>query len=154
MDFHIEAPNLFWRYRQGDAFRRYVRKRTGLVVPAVAVFVVISIATTTGSVVYFGGTNGLIVLLGLILAPFFMLGSLSVQLFVFFSWLERRALDGITGRHRARTRRELLASVPWVFAAVFLALPFAGFALLQPKLATLLLLTGVLTPVAYSYLDR
>src|SRR5512138_2164985 len=106
MDFHVEAPNLYSRYRQGDAFRRYVRKRTGLVLPAVAVFVAISIATTTGSVVYFGGTNGLIVLLGLILAPFFMLGSLSVQLFVFFSWLGQRALAGVTRRHRPRTRGE------------------------------------------------
>src|SRR5512138_3983487 len=149
MDFHVEAPNLYSRYRQGDAFRRHVRKRVSLVLPAVAVFVVISIATTTGSVVYFGGTNGLIVLLGLILAPFFMLGSLSVQLFVFFSWLERRALERITGRRRPRTRRELLASIPWVLGAVFLVLPFVGFALLQPKLAALLLLAGILTPVAY-----
>lgn len=153
MDFRIEAPNLFWRYRQGDAFRRYVHKRLPLIIPVVVVFLAISLATTTGAVVYIGGRHSFVVLLGLVVAPFFLLGSLSVQLFVFFSWLERRAIDGLTGR-RPRTPQERLAAVPWGAAALFVAVPFIALALLTLKVATLLLALGVLAPIAYSALDR
>ncbi len=153
MDFRIEAPNLYWRYQQGDAFRRYVQKRLPLVIPAVAVFFAIALTTTTGAVVYVGGTHAFLVLLGLVIAPFFLIGSLSVQLFVFFSWLERRAIDGLTGR-RPRTRRERMASVPWALAAVFVAVPFVALALLALKVASLVLALGVLTPLVYSTLDR
>ena len=155
MDFLTEAPNLYRRYQQGDAFRRYVKQRLPLVVPVVVVFLAISLATITGAVVYVGGRHAVLVLLGLVLAPFFLIGSLSVQLFLFFAWLERRAMHRLGGpRKLTLTRREQLQSVPWAFVGVFVAAPFLALALLTFKVAFVLLALGILTPVAYSFLDR
>ena len=152
MDILHEAPDLLQRYRHVEPFRRYVRRHAPMVFAALAVFLTVSAATTAAMVVFFGGTSGLLVLMCLILAPFALLGSLLVQLFVFFSWLEQRSLDRATGRP-PRTIQEHLPHVPWTLAAVFLVLPFFILALVSIKLAATLLVVFILTPVAYSLLD-
>jgi hypothetical protein len=152
MDILHEAPNLLQRYKHGDAFRRYVHRHTHLVVAALVVFLTVSTASTAAMVVYFGGTSEFIVLLCLILAPLVLIGSLLVQTFIFFSWLERRALDRVAGRPPC-TLQEHLPTVPWTLAVVFLVLPFFILALVSIKLAATLLLVFILTPVAYSLLD-
>src|SRR5437764_424993 len=100
MDIRVEAPNLLRRYQEGAAFRQYVQRRTPLVFAALVVMLTLSLATTAGMVVYFGDIHTWRVLAGLILAPFLLAGSLFVQGFVFFSWLEQRALDEVSGRTR------------------------------------------------------
>jgi hypothetical protein len=142
MDILHEAPNLLQRYRYGDAFRLYVQRHRPLVAAALAVFLAFSTATTAGVVVFFGGTHSLVVLACLVLAPFILAGSLFVQTFVFFSWLELRALG----------QREL-PPIPWALAAAFVVVPLLALALLSIKIAVTLLFLSALTPLAYSLLD-
>ena len=142
MDILTEAPNLMRRYRHGDAFRHYVRERRSLVVAALVIFFTISLATTSGTVVYIGGTNAPVVLICLLLAPFVLIGGVFVEGYIFFSWLERRALG---------SRQPV--EVPWILAFVFVVLPFFALALLSLKLACTLLLIALLTPVAYALID-
>jgi hypothetical protein len=144
MDILVEAPNLLRRYSEGSAFRHYVRRRLPLVVAALLVFLAVASATTAGMVVFVGGTSGLLVLACLIAAPFVLLGSLFVQTFIFFSWLERRAVKSATG----------MPEIPWILAAAFLVLPFFVLALVSIKVAATLLVMAILMPVAYAYLDQ
>jgi hypothetical protein len=152
MDILQEAPNLLQRYRHGDVFRQYVHRRWPLVAVSLVVFLGLSTATTAAVVVFFGGTHPLVVLACLVLAPFILVGSLIVQAFIFFSWLEQRALDRAAGR-RPRAIQEHLPHAPWTLAAVFLAAPFFILAMVSIKIAATLLLVAILTPVAYSLLD-
>jgi hypothetical protein len=161
MDMLTEAPNLLRRYREGKAFRHYVEERIPLVLPAVVVFFVFSLATAAGTIVFIGGTHPLRTLLAMVLAPFIVLGSLAVLLFVFFSWLEARAMARVAGqpmpslRSAAAIRAALRRlPIPWVFAAVFVAVPLVVVAALSPKTAGVLIVAAVLTPVLYSLLDR
>ena len=85
MDTFIEAQNLLKRYREGQAFRHYVEERMPLVLLAVIVFLGYSLATTAASIVFIGGTHGFLTLLAMLIAPFLLLGSLAVLLFIFFS---------------------------------------------------------------------
>ena len=153
MDLLHEAPNLLHRYKHGDAFRRHVQRHAPLVVAALVVFLTVGTATTAAMVVFFGGTSGFRVLACLILAPFALGGSLIVQAFIFFSWLERRAVDRVSGR-RPRTLQEHLREIPWLLAAGFLVFPFFILALVSIKVAATLLVVFILTPVAYSLLER
>jgi hypothetical protein len=152
MDILHEAPNLLQRYRHGDVFRQYVEGRRPLVAAALVVFLAVSMATTAALVVFFGGTHSLLVLAFLLLAPLLLAGSLFVQTFIFFSWLEQRALDQVSGRAR-RTLKEQVPQIPWALAGGFLVAPFLVLALLSPKVAALLILVVILTPLAFSRLD-
>lgn len=160
MDLFTETLNLVRRYRDGKAFRFYVEERKALVLPAVLVFVVFSLATTAGSIVFIGGTHPLRTLLAIVLAPFVLIGSVTVLLFAFFSWLESRAMDSVTGAPAASVSvaalRATLARlpVPWAYAGAFVALPLLLVALISAKMAGLLLFAALLTPILYSLLDR
>jgi hypothetical protein len=152
MDILHEAPNLLQRYRHGDVFRQYVQRRRPLVGAALVVFLAVGMATTAALVVFFGGTHSLLVLACLLLAPFLLAGSLLVQVFIFFSWLEQRALDQVS-RRGPRTFKEQLPQIPWALAGGFLVAPFLVLALVSIKVAATLLLVVVLTPVAFARLD-
>jgi len=152
MDILHEAPNLLQRYRHGDVFRQYVDRRRPLVAAAFVVFLAVSMATTAALVVFFGGTHSLLVLACLVLAPFLLAGSLFVQSFIFFSWLEQRALDQVSRRAR-RTLKEQVPPVPWALAGGFLVVPFLILTLVSFKVAAVLLLVLVLTPLTFSRLD-
>ena len=143
MDILHEAPNLLQRYKHGSAFRRYVHNRVPLIAAALVVFLMVSTATTAAMVVFLGGTSEIRVLACLILAPAVLIGSFFVQIFIFFSWLEQRAM-----------KRSGLPAVPWVLALVFLVAPFFVLALVSIKVAVTILLLAILTPVAYSLFDQ
>ena len=152
MDILHEGPSLLQRYREVETFRRYVRQHAPGVLAALAVFLIVGMATTAAMVVFFGGTSGLRVVACLVLAPFALLGSLAVQAFVFFAWLEQRSMDRALGRV-PRPIQEHLPQVPWGPAAAFLALPFFILALVSIKVAATLLVVLIITPYAYSRLD-
>lgn len=142
MDILTDAPNLVRRYTHGDAFRHYVHERRPLVIAALLIFATISLASTSGMVVYIGGTNAVLVLVCLLLSPVVLLGGVFVQGYIFFSWLERRALGS-----------QQPLDVPWLLAFFFVAVPFFVLALLSLKLACTLLAVALLTPVAYALID-
>src|SRR5258708_39310614 len=88
-----EARNLVGRLQGSDAFRQYLAARVLLVIPALVLFLVISLTCTAASVVFVAGArSSILALLSLLFAPVVLIGNLLVQLYVFFAWLEGRAL--------------------------------------------------------------
>jgi hypothetical protein len=167
MDILTETQNLWQRFQRGGAFRVYLRDRLRLVVPALVIFVAFSVATTAGTVITLGGTRSFLVLVGLLTAPFILIGSLYAQLLTFFLWLENRAIARAT-HHAAHTRKQELADTlaglltlgrsfsPIVVAvgAALLLVPLAFLAYLSAEVAFLLLVVVAATPFAYALLDR
>jgi uncharacterized membrane protein len=164
MDTFIEAQNLLKRYREGRAFRHYVEERMPLVFLAVIVFLGYSLATTAATIVFIGGTHGFLTLLAMLIAPFLLIGSLAALLFIFFSWLETRAMARVTGQPALAARhlqslpalRTALGRLwaPWLVAGAFALLPLIITALVSGKTALALLVGTILAPVAFSLLDR
>lgn len=149
-----EATSLYQRYQQAPALRGYLQERKRFLVPIGALMVFISLGCSAASVLYLGGTRPVLVLLAMLFAPFVLVGSLFVQVYVFGSWLEGRALD------RALHRRPVkqldlgrMPSVPWVLAAFFLFAPLAMLVSVVPALGILLILLLIGTPVAFARLD-
>jgi hypothetical protein len=167
MDILTETQNLWERFQRGGAFRNYLRQRLVLVVPALAIFVVYSVATTAGTVITLGGTRSILVLVGLLSAPVVLLGSLFVQVFVYLQWLENRAI-ALATHHEAKTAKEELRNTPltlWavvkgfplvvqLIGAAFLLVPLAFVWQLSAAVALLLLVLLAATPAAYALLDR
>jgi hypothetical protein len=111
-----EGMRLAQRAQEGP-LHAYLRERVALVVPAGLLMAVTSIACAAATVLFLGGTRSLLVLLAMLLVPFVLVGSFLVQTFIFFSWLENRALA------QALHRKAQLPRVPWLYAALFLVLP-------------------------------
>jgi hypothetical protein len=167
MDILAETQGLIQRFQHGNAFRQYLRERLRLVVPALVIFVAFSVATTAATVITLGGTRSILVLVGLLAAPFILAGSLYVQLIAFFLWLENRAIARAT-HHAARTAKDeltgTLASVyalaknfsPIVVAVgtAILLVPLAFLAHLSAGVAFLLVVLLAATPFGYALLDR
>jgi hypothetical protein len=162
-----EATNLYNRCQSGAGFRTYLKARINLVVAMGALVVLTSIACTAGTVVSLAGARAYLMLFALLLAPFILVGSLFVQWFLLFGWLENRALaTGLghrlepEGRVQRWLRKQLhadlgkLPAIPWLFAAVFLLLPLLMTAAVAPKLAAALVLVYAGAVVLFARLDR
>jgi hypothetical protein len=148
MQFLTDVQNLIGRYKDGDAFRKHVNDRLAMVIAVAAVLLLASASITVGTVLYLGGKSSALVLFGMISAPFLLLGSLLAQLYVFFSWLEERAVAPVAGR------KPKLPPIPIAPAVIFVLLPFLGLLLLTWKAALGLLVLVALTLVGYALLDR
>lgn len=150
-----EARSLVTRFQEGTGFRQYVARRLMFVVPAGVLSLLVSIACAAGTVIFLAEVSSLLALPGLLLAPFVLIGSFFVQIYVFFAWLEGRAL----ARALRRTRKSRfdfgeLPPVPWLFATIFLAVPLALLATVSGKAALVLIVLVVLTPVLIARFDR
>jgi type IV secretory pathway TrbD component len=167
MDILTETQNFWQRFQRGGAFRVYLRHRLHLVIPALVIFLAYSVATTAGTVITFGGTRSVLVLLGLLSAPVILIVSLFFQAFVFLLWLENRAIAHAT--HKVpRTAKWNLKATPTTLRAVFrtlpplalavgaafLLVPFLFLAALSFWVALLMLALVLATPFAYAVLDR
>jgi|SRR5438132_1206683 len=162
MDIFTEARNLVERYQKGDAFRLHVHARLALVVPMLVLYFAFSIALSLGLFAVMG-TSGLGVFLAMVLVPFVLLGSFALQAYLFFSWLELRALEPMLAHQavpvhktriaRLRSRLGKPPPIPWIAAALLLFLPLLLLAAASLKAASLVLAAAVLAPVAYALLD-
>ena len=162
------AIALVQRYREVDGFRDHVRQRLHLVLPALVLILVTGVACAMAVIMLTLGPRPLLALLGLLLAPVALAGSLVVQLYVFFAWVEERALarslghrtGPAPGRFAAWTESKLgaklgrMPAVPWVLAAIFVFLPLALLTQLAPRSAALLIVVLVLAPILYARFDR
>lgn len=163
-----EARNLYERYQKGDAFRLYVVRQMRFVIPAVVVFLLVSIACAAATIVFIAGSRSWLMLPALIAAPFILLGSLFVQIYMFFSWLELLALARALG-HAAKPAAGALPAwlskipvvnsgnippVPWVLAAIFLFAPLVILVIVAWKVALPLMLLAAVAPVLCWRLDR
>ncbi|MDH4094928.1 MAG: hypothetical protein OEV81_09085 [Betaproteobacteria bacterium] len=162
-----DAMGLARRYRELDAFRDYVAARLRLVVPACALIGVTAIACGLAPVMALVGTQAFAALLGLLLAPVALVGSLFVLLLVFFSWLEERSLARSLGHRTSREhkaarwiRKKLRADlgrlprVPWLLATLFVGLPFVVLLRMTPLIGIPLLVVLAAAPIAFARLDR
>lgn len=163
-----EAQKLVHRFQEGEGFRLYVLERKRLVILAVLFIVLVSIACAAGTVVFLAGAHSLLALPALLLAPVILVGSLFVQMYVFFYWLENRALARALG-HRAKPARGMLAAwlskklgvdmgtfppVPWILATVVLFAPLAMLAHFALNVALVLIVLTILMPILYARFDR
>jgi len=150
-----DATSLYQRYQQAPALRGYIQERKRFLVPIGALMVFISLGCSAASVLYLGGTRPVLVLLAMLFAPFVLLGSLFVQVYVFGSWLEGRALDRALHRRHPVKQLDLgrMPSVPWVLAAFFLFAPLAMLVSVVPALGILLIVLLIGAPVAFARLD-
>ena len=57
LDAIEEGRNLVHRFQEGEAFRRHVRKRVGLILPLALLIAACSIACAAGTVVFFAGAG-------------------------------------------------------------------------------------------------
>lgn len=162
MDIFNEALNLARRYEKGDAFRNHVSDRMNLVAPGIAVCVVISIALSIGIMGQMDH-GGLRAFLAVIALPLILLGSALLQIYIFFSWLELRALRPMlahdapaapTWLAKLRSRLGKAPPMPWISIAVLLVLPFLLLAATSPKIAFLVVALAIAAPITYAQLDR
>ena len=118
-------------------------------------------------VVFLADRHSLLTLFGILLLPVVLVGSLLVQTYVFFSWIEGRALEHELG-HRHRPAPGAIAiwlsrnlsldmgpfpAVPWVLAVVFLVIPLACLAATWLSFALVVIALGIVMPVVYGRLD-
>ena len=150
-----DAWKLLTRFHQAEGFRQYARRRAAFIVPAVALFSLVSIACAAATVIVLAEQHAMLALPGMVLAPFVLAGSFFVQAFVFFSWLEGRALAQALGRRgRGDFNFGPLPRVPWALAAVFLVMPLVVLATVSGLAALVLILLGILIIVAIARYDR
>jgi len=163
-----EAQNLARRYQEGKALRLYVHDRKQLLIPVCLLIVVISVACAAATLVFVADVHPLAALPALLLLPVVLLGSLFVQFYVFFSWLENRALARALGRRAtpaqgpvAQWMRDKLGvdmgtlpPVPWVLAAVIVFAPLTMLASFAPGFASAVIVLAILAPIVYARLDK
>ena len=160
-----ELFKLAQRYDKGQGFRRYVKERLALVAPLALLMVATGIVFASALIVL-AGPHVWLALPALVLAPFVLVGSLLVQAFLYFSWLENRAMAkalghplGASGPVAAWIRRHLRAEmgsaprVPWDLAAVFLVAPLLVLVSVSWRIALALALVHVLAPFFYARLE-
>jgi len=162
-----DAINLVQRFQKSEVLRAYVLARLRLVVPAGLLMVLTSVALAGATAIFIGGARPVLVLLGILLMPFILLGSAFVQAYVFLSWLESRALAKALPQRAAPAQNRVslwlksrlgaelgsLPPIPWGFAAVFVLLPLAMLALLSAKAALALIALHIAAPILFARFD-
>jgi hypothetical protein len=162
-----QAQGLLQRFQQGEGFQQYVKARISLIAPPLLLMLLTSVAFAASTVVFLAGTRFWLGFPALLLSPFILIGSFGVQLYIFFSWLEGRALARALGRRTAKQGRaaawlskKLRADmgaappVPWLLAAVFLLAPLVVLALVSAKAAAGLAVLHLAAPIFYARFDR
>src|SRR5262245_12783660 len=148
-----DAINLYHRLQEGTVFHRYVLSRLHLVAPTCVLIAATSLLCAAGTVMYFADTRSAMVIVGMILAPFIVIGSTFVQAYVLFGWLENRALARDLAHRKPRTIGRL-PPIPWGLAATFVVAPLAALVAVHPRLGIALGVILVIAPFAYARLDR
>ena len=161
------AQALAQRFREVEGIRLYVQERLGMVMVATFAMILISIACAVGVVVFLADRHPLLALLGILMLPVALAGSFFVMAYVFFSWIEGRALARELGhRHRSPPGPTALwfskkfgldmgpfPPVPWILAALVLFVPLALLAAAWLSAALSVILLGILMPVLYAKFD-
>ena len=162
-----DALALAARFRDVEGLSRHAARRKPLLQAASAVLVLLGFACGAGVFIFLAGLRTWLTLPAVLVAPLVALGSLFVLFFVFFSWIEGRALAQALG-HRAGPppgpiarwlRKKLRADlgamppVPWLPAALLVFLPFALLLAGAPLAGIAMLLVALATPIVYARLD-
>lgn len=163
-----DARSLLRRLQDVDSFGLYVRRNTWLVILSALVIVITSFACLLGIFTLLPDMHWVFVLPLLALLPLFLGGSLFVQAFVFFSWMEGRALARALGnRHKSapgpiaawlqqkfRLDMSPFPAVPWILAAIFLFVPLAMLWHVWSAAAMAVIGIAIALPIFYARFDR
>jgi hypothetical protein len=162
-----DAKRLLYRFREVDSLSFYVRRNKWLVTFAILVILLTSLASLLGIFSLLPDMHWFFVLPLLVLLPVFLAGSLFVQMFVFFSWIEGRSLARLLRRRKlpkGPIARWLLRKTgldmspfppaPWMLAVVFLFLPLGLLLHVWPVAAVVVIAPAVAMPILYARLDR
>lgn len=163
-----QAHSLLRRFQEVDSFNNYVHERMPVILIAMLIMFFISIGCAMGIVTLLPDMHWVFVLPMLLLLPLVLAGSLFVQIYVFFSWIEGRSMErALASRHKAprgvvaawlqsKLKLDLgpFPSVPWIPAAILFLAPMLMLASSWRGAAVSFVLLGTLVPIAYAILDR
>lgn len=126
-----DAIGLANRFTEAETFRSHVMHRLRLVVPMCLLILFVGVACAAGVMLALGEIHRSLVLVGVILMPLVLIGGVFVLAYLFFSWLENRALahgEAARGLHG-------LPAVPWLLATAVLFVPLGLLAVADWKAA-------------------
>jgi hypothetical protein len=152
-----DALGLATRCREAEGFRSYLQERQAAIVAAGAAILLVALACAAGVAMFLAGLKTWLTLPALIIGSLVLVGSAAVQLYVFFSWLEGRALAHALHKPLySKWDIEIgpMPPVPWPFAAGLVFLPLLLLLVAAPVAAILALLLAAATPIVYAHLDR
>ena len=144
-----DALALAARFRDVEGLQRHVASRGPLVNGAIAALVLLGVACGAGVFIFLAGLRTWLTLPAVLVAPLVALGSLLVLFFVFFSWVEGRALAQALG-HRDGDAKP---AIPWLPAGLLVFLPLGLLLAATPLAGIAVILVAVATPLAYARLD-
>lgn len=147
--FLEDARNLIGRMQHGEAFRRYLSGRRERVAPLVVLCVTLSIACTSGMILFVLGMKPIVVLLAVLATPFVLLGSFALLLYTLFSWLENVAL--MRALHHGKPD---VPRLPWALLGAFVLLPFLLLVVKMPLVGLPLAAVTAGAPFAYLHFER
>lgn len=162
-----DALALSARFRDVEGLSRHAAQRKPLLQGASAALALLGLACGAGVFLFLAGLRTWLTLPAVLVAPLVALGSLLVIFYVFFSWIEGRALAQALG-HRTgprpgalkrwvekKLRADLgaMPAVPWLVAAPFVLLPLALLVAAAPAAGISMILVGAATPLVYARLD-
>jgi hypothetical protein len=162
-----DALALAARFRDAEGLSRHAAQRKPLLQGASAVLVLLGFACGAGVFIFLAGLRTWLTLPAVLIAPLVALGSLLVIFFVFFSWIEGRALAQALGHRtgpapgriarwlRKKLRADLgaMPAIPWLPAGLLVFLPLALLVASAPLGGIVMILIAVATPVVYARLD-
>lgn len=162
-----DAFALAGRFRDAQGLQRHVRTRKPLLQGAAAALVLLGLACGAGVFVFLAGLRTWLTLPAMAIAPLVALGSLFVLFYVFFSWIEGRALAQALGHRtgpapgplqrwiekKLRVSLGGMPALPWLPFALFILLPFVLLLAAAPGAGIAVLLFALATPLAYARLD-
>lgn len=152
-----DALGLAARCRDAEGFRTYLQERQAAVLGTGAAMLVVALACAAGVAMFLSSLKTWLTLPALVLGSLVLVGSMAVQLYVFFSWLEGRALA--RALHRALycpwgVEIGPLPPVPWPVAAGLVLVPLLMLLIAAPIAAILAILLAAVTPILYAASDK
>jgi hypothetical protein len=144
-----DALALAARFRDVEGLQRHVASRGPLVNGAIAALVLLGFACGAGVFIFLAGLGTWLTLPAVLVAPLVALGSLLVLFFVFFSWVEGRALAQALGHRDGGAK----PAIPWLPLGLLVFLPLALLLAASPLGGIVMILIAVATPIVYARLD-
>jgi len=151
-----DAVALSSRCRETEDFRAYLQVRQTPILAVGAAILVVALGGAAGIAMCLAGLRTWLTLPGLLLGSLAAVVSAMLQLYVFFSWLEGRALAHAL--HKPLYMRHgipigPMPPVPWAAVAAVVLAPLLLLALSAPVAAILVILLGAATPVAFAHFE-
>jgi len=163
-----DALALRRRIQEVEPLNLYVHERMPAILVALLILFLISLGCLMGIFTLLPDMHWLFVLPILLLLPVILTGSLLVQVYVFFSWIEGRSMErALASRHKAsrgpvanwvqqKLKVDLgpFPSVPWFLSTIFVLAPLVMLAYTWLPAAAAFIALAILMPVLYALYDR